>query len=182
MKKLFMVLPLALILCFVVGCQDKEAMAELEAMRAQAEAAEQHEAQLSALVDALQRAWDDKDMKALAQHYAEDAVMVMPGEPEPVRGRDAIEKNQAAFLQAMPDFDVDFTLVLVSGDYIVCEGVAEGTFTGPMTTPEGEISPTGKSAEVKFAFIGKVNSDGLLEEDKTYFDNADFMSQLGIME
>ncbi len=30
MKKLSMILPLALILCFMVGCQDKEAMAEVE--------------------------------------------------------------------------------------------------------------------------------------------------------
>jgi hypothetical protein len=30
MKKLFMILPLVLVLSFVVGCQDKEAMAELE--------------------------------------------------------------------------------------------------------------------------------------------------------
>ncbi len=34
MKKLCMILPLALILCFMVSCQDKEAMAELEAFRA----------------------------------------------------------------------------------------------------------------------------------------------------
>jgi ketosteroid isomerase-like protein len=37
MKKLLMILPLALILCFMVGCQDKEAMAELEAMKSQSE-------------------------------------------------------------------------------------------------------------------------------------------------
>jgi hypothetical protein len=42
MKKLCMVLPLALILCFMVGCQDKEAMAELEAFKAQAEVEEQN--------------------------------------------------------------------------------------------------------------------------------------------
>ncbi|MFC2142262.1 hypothetical protein ACFLR7_04960 [Acidobacteriota bacterium] len=36
MKKLYMILPLAMILCFVVGCQDKAAMAELEEFRAQA--------------------------------------------------------------------------------------------------------------------------------------------------
>lgn len=30
MKKLFMILPLALILCLTFGCQDKEAMAEVE--------------------------------------------------------------------------------------------------------------------------------------------------------
>ena len=31
MKKLCMILPLALLLCFIIGCQDKEAMAEIHA-------------------------------------------------------------------------------------------------------------------------------------------------------
>jgi hypothetical protein len=31
MKKLYMILPMALILCFMVGCQDKAAMAEIHA-------------------------------------------------------------------------------------------------------------------------------------------------------
>ena len=42
MKKLYIILPLALILCFMVGCQDKEAMAELKEMKAQAEVEEQN--------------------------------------------------------------------------------------------------------------------------------------------
>jgi len=42
MKKLLIILPLALILCFMVGCQDKEAMAELEEFRAQAAVEEQN--------------------------------------------------------------------------------------------------------------------------------------------
>jgi hypothetical protein len=36
MKKLFVILPLVLIVCFMVGCQDKKAMAEIEEYRAQA--------------------------------------------------------------------------------------------------------------------------------------------------
>jgi len=36
MKKLCVILPLALIFCFMVGCQDKAAMAELEGFKAQA--------------------------------------------------------------------------------------------------------------------------------------------------
>jgi len=42
LKKLCMILSLALILCFVVGCQDKEAMAEIEAIKAQVEVEEQN--------------------------------------------------------------------------------------------------------------------------------------------
>jgi hypothetical protein len=33
MKKLLMILPLVMILCVMVGCQDKAAMAELEAIK-----------------------------------------------------------------------------------------------------------------------------------------------------
>jgi len=44
MKKHCMILPLALILCFMVGCQDKEAMAELQEYRARAEVEEQNKA------------------------------------------------------------------------------------------------------------------------------------------
>ncbi len=42
MKKLFMILPLALILCFMVDCQDRAAMAELVEFKAQAEVEEQN--------------------------------------------------------------------------------------------------------------------------------------------
>ena len=51
MKKLLMILLLALILCFVVGCQDKEAIAELEEFRAQAELEEAGEVVLREAVE-----------------------------------------------------------------------------------------------------------------------------------
>ena len=130
----------------------------------------------------MQKAWDNQDMAALVQLYAEDATMIMPGEPEPIRGRKAIEKNQADFLRAMPDFSIEFTLILISGNHIVFEGVSRGTFTGPLVSPEGDIPPTGRSVKIKFAFIAKVNADGLIEEDRTYYDTAEFMKQLGLME
>jgi len=37
MKKLLIVIPLVILLCFTFGCQDKEAMAELEEFKAQEE-------------------------------------------------------------------------------------------------------------------------------------------------
>ena len=42
MKIFYLILPLALILCFMVGCQDKEARAELEAVKAQKDVGEQN--------------------------------------------------------------------------------------------------------------------------------------------
>ena len=121
------------------------------------------------------------DAAAVARLYTEDAVMIMPGEPEPIRGRKAIEENQAALFRAMPDFKVEFTLILISGDHITFEGVGRGTFTGPLASPEGDIPPTGSSVEIKFVFIAKVTKEGLIEEDRTYFDTANFMRQLDLL-
>lgn len=181
MRKYLSVIPLVLLVCFVVGCQDKAAMAELEEFKAQAALEEQNRADLKMLVEKFQLAMDNHDSVAIAQCYAEDATMIMSSEPEPIRGREAIAKNLEAVFRAMPDLNVKFT-TLISGNHIVFEGATEGTFTGPMATPAGDIPPTGKSAKYKFVFIAKVNADGLIEEDRTYYDPADFMRQLGIIE
>jgi hypothetical protein len=42
MKKLLMVIPLVFLLCFTFGCQDKEAMAELEEFKSQTALEEQN--------------------------------------------------------------------------------------------------------------------------------------------
>jgi steroid delta-isomerase-like uncharacterized protein len=180
MKKVFCIVPLVLVFCFTLACKDKAAMAELEKFRTQAAAEEQNRADLKMLVEKLQLAIDNHDSVAIAQCYAEDATMVMSGEPEPIRGREAIAKNLEAVFRAMPDLNVKFT-TLISGNHIVFEGTTEGTFTGPMATPAGDIPPNGKSAKYKSVFIAKVNADGLIEEDRTYYDPADFMRQLGLV-
>jgi steroid delta-isomerase-like uncharacterized protein len=181
MKKLPYIGPLVLLFCFTIACRDKAAMAELEKFRTQAAAEEQHMADLKKLAEKVQEAVDKKDMAALAQLYAEDAKLIMSGEAEPIEGREAIERTEAAIFRAMPDFRAKFTPIVISGDYIVFEVVSQGTFTGPLASPEGDIPPTGKSVLYKVAFIAKVNADGLIEEDRTYYDTAEFMRQLGLV-
>ena len=70
MNKLYMILPLALILCFMVGCQDKEAMAELEEFRAQAEVEEQN----IALIMREYEAWNSGDVEAIKEIFSPDYV------------------------------------------------------------------------------------------------------------
>ena len=182
MKKMFIVLPLVFLLCFAFACQDKEAMAELEEMKAKAEAEEQHMASMTKLAESVQQAWDNHDVDALVALYAEDAVMFIPGEAEPCRGRKAIAENQGSYLRAMPDMTIKFSTIVIQGNHIAFEGIFQGTFTGPLASPEGDIPPTGRSVKAGFAFFAKVNADGLIEEDRTYFDNLDFMKQLGLID
>ena len=80
MKKLYVILPLALILSFMVGCQDKEAMAELEAMKAQAEVEEQNK-------ELVKHEWElygKGDFEALKELFAPEYVSYSPsGAPKP---------------------------------------------------------------------------------------------------
>ena len=138
-------------------------------------------ADLKKLAEKIQKAWDDQDIDALVQNYAEDATMMMPGEAELLRGRKAIAKNQEAYFRAFPDMTIKFNTIASQGNYIVFEGLVKGTFTGPLATPEGDIQPTGRSVKFGFAFIAKVNAKGLIVEDRTYFDNLDFMQQIGVI-
>jgi len=93
--------------------------------------------------------------------------------PGPVRGRAVLEKFYVNFLKAIPNYRAEFPSIMYSGDTIIFEGVGHGTFTGSMTTPEGEVAPTGKSFNARYAFFAKISTDGLVAEDRTYFDSLD---------
>ena len=74
------------------------------------------------------------------------------------------------------------TFGMVSGENYAGEGVFRGTHTGPLAGPQGDVAPTGRKIEVKCAFFLKITPDGLVAEDRSYFDSAVMMSQLGLAE
>jgi steroid delta-isomerase-like uncharacterized protein len=120
------------------------------------------------------------DAERLASLYTNDQVTVLPGVPEPVRGRKNKEEMVAGYFRAFPDLTLEIPLVLVSGNHVVCAGHMAGTNTGPLVSPEGEMPPTGRRVNIRMAFILRVRPDGQIEEDQTYFDEAEFLKQLGL--
>ncbi len=161
--KIFVFLLATLILVFSVaqGCEEK---AEID---------------MKKVAENITKAYKSGDATAIANLYAEDAIVIESGDPEPVRGRKAIEEKIAGFLRAFPDYEIEFLTILISGDHIVFEQLIRGTNTGPSLSPEGEIPPTGKKVEFKALWIARISPDGLIEEDRTYLDNASIMKQLG---
>ena len=98
MKKLCMILPLALILCFMVGCKDKEAMAELEAMKAQAEVEEQNKIMVRQFYNAL----DGQDYEKIDAFMSDDIILHYAGFPEPIK-REGIIEFVRYYYTAFPD-------------------------------------------------------------------------------
>ena len=70
MKKLLLMLPLALILCFMVGCQNKEVLAELEEYKAQAALEEQNKELVLRYNEEIDNQNFDAVMELLSPDYA----------------------------------------------------------------------------------------------------------------
>jgi|GEM_PF-90554 len=67
------------------------------------------------------------------------------------------------------------------GEYTAVYGIMEGTFTKPMTTPDGKtIQPTGKSFRLPMATIAHWTSEGKFDEEYLFWDNQTYMKQLGL--
>jgi len=136
MKRLFLILPLALILCFMVSCQDKEAMAELEAMKAQAEIEEQNKA----LVLRYFGAWGSVNFEAIKEIFSPDYVF---------------EQLKVAF----PDMAFINDDTIVKGDKAVLRYTFRGTLEGEV---EG-IPATGKVVEVTGIEIVRIENGKIAE-------------------
>lgn len=66
------------------------------------------------------------------------------------------------------------------GKWTAVTGWMDGTFSKPMTTPDGKtIQPTGKKYRLPMATIGRWQ-DGVMVEEFLYWDNGAFMNQIGL--
>ena len=100
MKNLCMILPMALILCFMVGCQDKEAMAELEEFRAQAEVEAKNIELIKRLGEELNKGNVEIFKELCAPEYAYYSASISP---EPLSLDETIEAFQMEF-KGFPDY------------------------------------------------------------------------------
>lgn len=69
---------------------------------------------------------------------------------------------------------------IASGEWTSVIGVMEGTFTRPMTTPDGRvIQPTGRSFRLPMSTVSRWR-DGVMVEEYLFWDNQTYLTQLGI--
>ncbi len=169
MKKLCMILPLAIILCFMVGCQDKEAMAELEEFRTQVALEEEN----MALAMREQEAWSKGDIEALMEVFSPDFVF------HSQTGQDnSLEDVIYVLKQHMvkwPDRKFSVEDMFVKGDKIV----RMTTFRATHTVDVEGLPATGKKVEIRSIDIIRIEN-GKIVEMWNVEDNLTFFKQLGM--
>ena len=166
-----MTLPLALILCFMVGCQDKEAMAELEEFKAQAEVVEQNKA----LALKSMEAWGKGDFEAYKALLAPNFSFYYPSNsPNPMSQEDLLEFAKM-YRKAIADISWSMEELVATEDKIIIRFIERGTHVGEFMG----IPATGNKYETSGIGIIRIEK-GKVVEFREDFDMLGLMQQLGM--
>ena len=130
-----------------------------------------------------EQGWDAyyrRDLEGCLATYADDAVVKLPGAPA-FEGKDAIRAAWQMYMAALPDEHPTSIRHLEDGDTVVTEWTSEATHQGPLTMPNGDTLPaTGKRITTSGVTVQEIR-DGRVAKQVFYFDNAEFLQQLGLM-
>lgn len=116
----------------------------------------------------------------LSESHADDIVVTWPDGHETKGVQTHIEDLKAMFVYAPNIKIAEHPIRFGSGSWTTATGVMTGTFSEPMPLADGtSIEPTGKSFALGMVTVGHW-VDGKMDHEWLYWDNADFMKQIGL--
>jgi predicted ester cyclase len=119
-----------------------------------------------------------RDIEGYLANQHPDVELVLPGGMT-LRGRDQVRQYMESQWIAFPDGTLSFGEQVLSKDLAATELVFTGTNTGPMPTPQGSISPTGRRVSLRFASILQLKEE-LVAAEHVYLDQLEMLAQLGL--
>jgi predicted ester cyclase len=133
-------------------------------------------------IEAAQRhdeAFNAQDPQARMAAETTDIESVLPGGIT-LRGPEQVVGFLQIFWEALPDARITHVNHVASGDAIAVEGTLTGTHTGTLRFPQGDIPATGNRIELRYASVKRIR-EGKVASEHLYFDQLDFLQQLGAL-
>lgn len=128
-----------------------------------------------ALVGAVVDSLNAHDPAKFSANYADDAVLVVAGMPDPIKGKDAIAADAKMAFSAFPNMKMGVSRAWGKNDVVVCEWVDNGTQSGDLMGIKATEKPVGYTG----LSIVWVNADGKVKEEHRFFDVGTVMAQIG---
>lgn len=132
------------------------------------------------VMDGITAAIMSGDRAAIERLYAPDAVVEAPDAPR-IEGATAIADYHLSLHRGFPDAGWESRSTIEVGDIAIDEGWFVGTHTDVLSTPDGDLPPTGKAVRARAFDILEVR-DGRCVSHRMYYDQLDLMEQLGLAE
>jgi steroid delta-isomerase-like uncharacterized protein len=124
--------------------------------------------------------WNARQFDKIADLMAADGEIVIVGSDTHFRGPSGAVEFSQMWADGFPDGRVRIDNVIASGDHVVLQFTGDGTQTGPLKSPAGEIPATGRPMTLKLCDVHEIR-DGKIRLVQTYFDSASMLMQLGVM-
>ena len=70
--------------------------------------------------------------------------------------------------------------LLTDGPAAAAEGTLAGTHDGVLHAPDGDVAPTGRAVELRWAAVYHTDGD-TLKSEHLFFDQMDFLGQLDLL-
>ena len=152
----------------------------LAAPKSDADEAAQIAAHLATFDDLDYNVFSGQKWTELHKSHSQDVKVHWPDGHQTKGIEKHIEDLKAMFVWA-PDTRIkQHPVKLGQGEWTAVIGVMEGTFTKPMPAGDGKtIPPTGKAYKIKMATISHWK-DGRMDEEYLFWDNQEFMKQIGL--
>ena len=132
-------------------------------------------AQIEAMFEQRQKAYDDLNVTAVTSHYAENCVVESPmGGVQ--NGRAAAEAVIRAWFEAFLDLKMQNQCLLVDGQRVAQMMAIEGTHIGPFLG----LPPTGKHFQFTCMFIYELQNGQIVHERRIY-DFTGLLVQIGAL-
>jgi hypothetical protein len=115
----------------------------------------------------------------LRESHAPDILVHWP-DGRTTRGLEKHTDDLKAMFSYAPDTRIETHPVKFgAGQWTSVIGVMEGTFTQPMSMPDGRtLAPTGKRFKISMCTVGRWKN-GVMVEEFLFWDNREFMKQIG---
>lgn len=117
----------------------------------------------------------------LKESHSEDVTVYWP-DGHATHGIDKHIDDLKYMFTYAPDTRIQVHPVKVAqAEWTAVVGVMEGTFTQPMTLPDGKvIQPTGKAFKINMSTVSHWNKQGQMDSEYLFWDNQTYMTQLGL--
>ncbi len=169
MRKLIIIIPLIILLCFAFSCK-RQPVEETEVQMTREEA--------KALLDDVLAIMNEGQLDLIEKHYAPDLILKTSSMPQPLKGYEGIKTWLNNVFTSTPDHHLAFNEFYVDGNVIITRWTAMGTNTGPLSTPFGEIPATGKYFRLSGLSFYRIEN-GLITEMEVVFNALEMLMQIG---
>lgn len=171
MKKLLCIIPLVLVFCFTIACQDKAAMAELEKYRAQAKVEEQNKALARRVMEAVNKG----DLASIKELIVPEFVEYSPSTTIAMRSLEEFIEHVKMVHRGLPDISISIEEPCAEGNIVTSRYTMSGTHQGEFLG----IPPTGNKLKASGMLIFRIEN-GKVVELREEFDSVGLLQQLGM--